>query len=375
MGQTYGIDDRYSRVVVHFLRAVNETTGGYREFAIWREEHMKYEKNIVFVCGTKAECGKKDFSGIEVVWGNKDVRRTRQKIKEICSICREKGISLIFHIQQPGVITDIIKACAGLNVRKHMLYTMKSTFSGYADKRTKQNCILAALYARQLVFLSHASYEDYPKIVKLLKHGNISIIEHGAYQDEIAKKSWTKRTNMEKPGLELVYTARLVSVKNHMFLLDVMDGLEDIHITFIGGGEQYSVMRNAVKKRHLEDKITITGSVSREDVYKMLAQGDAYVSPSKVEGLPVSVLEAMHTGLPIVLSDIGPHIELSQKTDGIIILPLEKELWIRELKHFKESKTEELAEMGEKNADAANRFFTLDRMHRRYSRLYRLLES
>ncbi len=373
MKQNYGIEDWHSRVVIHFLRTINETTGGYREFAVWRTEHVKYEKNIVFVCGNRTEGNKRDFPGIEIVWGNRDIKRTREKIKEIYSICSKKDIPIVFHIQQLGAITDIISACVGLNIRKHMLYTEKNTFARYTNA-TKRDSILCALYAKHLTFLSYASYEDYPKLVKLLKRGNISIIEHGACQDEITRIDWAKRKDRIRPTLELVYTARLVSVKNHMFLLDIMEKLEDMHLTFIGGGEQLPTIQNEIRKKHLENKITITGLVRREEVYKILEQGDVYVSPSTFEGLPVSVLEAMHAGLPIVLSNIKPHIEIAQKTNGIKILPLEKKLWIDQLNCFKQMKIEELAKMGERNAEVAKHCFTLDRMNKRYSRLYSSLE-
>lgn len=373
MDRTYGIESWHSRVVVHFLRVINETTGGYQEFAVWRDEHMKYEKNIVFVCGTRTEGNKKNFSEIEIVWGNRDIRRTRQKIKEICSICRKKGIPIVFHIQHLGAITDVIKAGIGLGIRKHMLYTEKSTFARYEGK-IKYASLLSALYAKHLTFLSHASYEEYPGLIKFLKRGDMSIIEHGAYQDKGTRIDWVNRNNRKKQTLELVYTARLVSVKNHIFLLDIMEKLENVHLTFIGGGEQYPAIQSEIRKRHLESKVTITGLVKRDEVYKILGQEDVYVSPSTFEGLPVSVLEAMHIGLPIVLSDIKPHIELAQRTDGIKILPLNKKLWIDKLNCFKELKTEEMAKMGEQNAYVAKRLFTLDRMHKRYSRLYSLLE-
>lgn len=374
MGRMYGIDDSYSRVVVHFLKVVNETTSGYREFAVWRAKNIEHEKNIVFVCGTRTGCGKKIFPKVEMVWGNKDIQQMRQKVREICAICCEKNIPIVFHIQQQGVIVDIMKACAGLNIRKHMVYTIRNTFSGCMNKKKKCDYVLAGLYVKHITFLSYASYKDYPKIVKLLKHGNISIIEHGACQNEIVKINWSERKNIAKPTLELVYTARLVPVKNHIFLLDIIQALENVHVTFIGGGEQQPILQKEIKKRHLENKVTITGIVSREEVYKLLGQGDIYVSSSKLEGLPVSVLEAMHTGLAIVLSDIGPHRELAQKADSIITLPLEKQLWIEKLNELKQMKTEELARLGEKNAKVADRYFTLDRMHERYSRLYSLLE-
>ena len=241
--------------------------------------------------------------------------------------------------------------------------------------RIKRNCIFSALYAKHLTFLSHASYEDYPRWVRFLKRGNISIIEHGACKDEIMKIDWAKRKDAAIETLQLVYVARLVPVKNHMFLLDIIEELDGIHILFVGGGQQYPMIQNIIKKRQLEDKITVTGLVDREEVYQILGQGDVYVSPSQVEGLPVSVLEAMHAGLPAVLSDIGPHVELAQYSEGIKILPMEKKIWIDELKRLKQMQIEELAKMGEQNAEVANRCFALDRMHKRYSRLYAVLES
>lgn len=371
--QTYGIEDGCSRVVVHFLKVINETTSGYREFAVWRKKHIQHENNIVFVCGRRGAGNKKDIAGSKVIWGNDDCGRIREKVKEILSICREKGIPIVFHIQQSAAIWEIIRACAGLDIRKSMIYTERNTFSGY-DKANKKRSLMSAVYAKHLTFLSYASYEDYPGMVKWMKHNNMSVIEHGANGGEITCKDWEKRKAVHKPTLELVFTARIVPVKNHIFLLDVAEELEGIHISFIGE-EQCPVIQNEIRRRHLESKVTVTGLVSREEVYKRLGEGDVYVSSSTLEGLPVSVLEAMHAGLPAVLSAIGPHIELSQYTRGIKILPLEKKAWVEELNRLKQMKTEELAEMGIRNAEAARRYFTLARMHKRYSRLYSLLES
>lgn len=373
MSQRYGIDDSCSRVVIHFLRTINETTGGYREFAVWREKHIQYEKNIVFVCGKKTEGNKNNCREVKVVWGNGEIKKIRGKVKEILSICRKKEIPVVFHIQQFSAIDTIIRATVGLGVRKNMLYTMKSTFSGYTSYSIKLKCILSALWAKHLTFLSYASYSDYPRIIKWMKGRNISVIEHGADREEIKRIDWKERTIKPHQIFEFVYTARIVPVKNHIFLLDVMENVEGIHITLIGE-ENGSVIQREIKKRHLENKISITGLMSREKVYSLLEEADGYLSTSTVEGLPVSVLEAMHAGLPIILSDIKPHMELARKTDGIIILPLKKEIWAEKLNAFKKMRIERLCELGDKNRSAANRYFTLERMHKRYDKLYSFLE-
>lgn len=373
MSQRYDIDDKCSRVVIHFLRTINETTGGYRDFAVWREKHMETEKNIVFVFGKRTEGNKKSCYEVKVFWANGEVAQMRKKIKEILSICREKKIPVVFHIQQFTAINAVVKTTIGLGIRKHMVYTMKSTFSGYTSSRIRLQCILSALWARHLTFLSYASYMDYPKIIRWIKRTNISVIEHGAGREEIERKDWEKREKEPRQMLNFVYTARIVPVKNHMFLLDVMEEVEGIHVSLIGE-EEGSVIHREIRKRHLENKISITGLVNRKKVYELLKEADGYLSPSTVEGLPVSVLEAMHAGLPIILSDIKPHMELAKKTTGITILPLKQKLWIKRLNELAGIKMEELAKLGKENRDAAGRYFTLERMHRRYDRLYRLME-
>ncbi len=373
MSQQYGIDEGCSRVVLHFLRTVNETTGGYREFAVWREKNMQHEKNIVFVCGKKTEGNKNNCCEVKVIWGNGEIKKIRERIKEILTVCRKKEIPVIFHIQQFSAIDTVIKSTAGLGIRKHMVYTMKSTFSGYADKCIRRQCILSALWAKHLTFLSYASYADYPAVIKWMKGKNISVIEHGADRTAIQKTDFEVRKGEPRQIFEFIYTARIVPVKNHIFLLDVMENVEGIHITLVGE-ENGSAIQREIKKRHLDSKISITGLMSREKVYSLLVNADGYLSPSTVEGMPVSVLEAMHAGLPMILSDIEPHMELAKKTDGIIILPLKTEMWVEKLKAFKNMKTEELSRLGDENWNAANRYFTLERMHRRYGRLYSSLE-
>ena len=79
-------------------------------------------------------------------------------------------------------------------------------------------------------------------------------------------------------------------------------------LVMVGGGEEYETLQN--KYAHLPNVI-FTGSVSNPLEYYQSA--DIFVSASVAEGLPNSVLEALACGLPVVLSDIGPHKECIQQ--------------------------------------------------------------
>lgn len=65
-----------------------------------------------------------------------------------------------------------------------------------------------------------------------------------------------------------------------------------------------------------DDRIVFTGFQSGAALEALRSSAGAYASPSELEGLPLSVLECMESGVPAILSDIGPHRELMEGVAG-----------------------------------------------------------
>lgn len=82
-------------------------------------------------------------------------------------------------------------------------------------------------------------------------------------------------------------------------------GNYDLHLVILGGGALESECELAARGAV---NIHVIGVRSNVDEY--LKASDYYVSSSKAEGMPNSALEALSCGLPVILSDIGPHSEL-----------------------------------------------------------------
>ena len=77
----------------------------------------------------------------------------------------------------------------------------------------------------------------------------------------------------------------------------------DFRATFVGEGPALSDVATIVEMQGLERKVELLGS--RGDVRELLASSDVFVLSSRSEGHPVSLLEAMAAGLPVVATDVG----------------------------------------------------------------------
>lgn len=124
-----------------------------------------------------------------------------------------------------------------------------------------------------------------------------------------------KELKLPQDAFIYVYTGQMIPRKNVDFLLKVFKdriGNDKTYLLLLGGGtlldqliEQYGGISN----------VDFRGSVDNVNHY--LKACDTYVSTSLSEGLPNGVLEAMATGLPVVLSDIPQHKELFEANNKI----------------------------------------------------------
>jgi L-malate glycosyltransferase len=90
---------------------------------------------------------------------------------------------------------------------------------------------------------------------------------------------------------------------------------------FIISEEQYS-FDTLVAKYNLNDRITITGPISRQDVLRYLRSMDIFAFTSLHDGCPNTVLEAMLAGIPIVATRAGAVPELIEDgKHGLLVQP------------------------------------------------------
>jgi len=103
----------------------------------------------------------------------------------------------------------------------------------------------------------------------------------------------------------IVMTARMEHPKDHFTLLQALAGLRnyDWTLDLIGDGPLREAIHNGAEQLQLLPRIKFLGQITNVDEYLRRAQ--IFILCSRSEGLPLSILEAMRSGLPVIASDVG----------------------------------------------------------------------
>lgn len=141
----------------------------------------------------------------------------------------------------------------------------------------------------------------------------ISILPHGIDTNKYPQSNESRRRDLKiSHGIEpeqkvLLFCARVVKDKGVDTLQDVWRILHkqfpDALLFVVGGGLNNLLDELRTLSAELDNSIKVIGEVDAPQEFYQMA--DVYIFPSRHEGLPTSLLEAMASGLPAVTSDIG----------------------------------------------------------------------
>ncbi|MBR1396010.1 MAG: glycosyltransferase family 4 protein [Selenomonadaceae bacterium] len=141
----------------------------------------------------------------------------------------------------------------------------------------------------------------------------ITVLAHGIDTNKYPKSN-TKlkrelkvKHNLDADTKVLLFCARVVINKGidtvMKFWKTIHDKRPAAKLFVVGGGRTEIIAELKELSKQLDDSIMVVGEVDKPQEYYQMA--DVYVFPSRHEGLPTSLIEAMSSGLPAVVSDIG----------------------------------------------------------------------
>lgn len=134
-----------------------------------------------------------------------------------------------------------------------------------------------------------------------------------------------KRRAADGP-ITLLTIARLHAAKGHAYALRAMraavDRGADLRYLIVGNGREKQNIVSEINRLRLDDRVELLGSVGEDRVRTLLQNADLFVLPSVGlgEAAPVSVMEAMAVGLPVICSIIGGTPDMiDDGVDGVLI--------------------------------------------------------
>ena len=97
-----------------------------------------------------------------------------------------------------------------------------------------------------------------------------------------------------------VLPARLITIKGIIPFLSLLEGIENVKLFLLGDGDLQEKIQKAIKLKELS--VEIVGFVQQEDIVKYYAAADLFVLPSLKDPSPLSPIEGIASGLPILVS-------------------------------------------------------------------------
>lgn len=166
--------------------------------------------------------------------------------------------------------------------------------------------------------------------------------------------------------------ARFNTQKNHKLLIeafkDAQNKYPNIKLVLIGDGHLRKDIEKQIESYDLKNKVILNGDSN--DVLTWLRKTDIFVLSSDYEGLPLSLLEAMSVGLPVVATGVGGVTDvLVNGREGIIVPPKNSKELSNALVTLASNK-ERRSIMGQKAREKALEF-DVRKMSEKYGEIYK----
>lgn len=220
-------------------------------------------------------------------------------LKKLRSIIKLHKIDIVHtHLTPASLYTHLV---CPTPVRQ--VHTIHSTYSMDYETRPLMRWLERKLFLEKkscnIISLSEFTKEDLLRSISF--KGKVFVLNNFVADRYFGLPE--KKYDGNKKELRLIAVGALKELKNFEYLLEVFEHLTgfEIYLDIYGGGDTLKY-DTAIKSKDL--KIKMMGHI--DDMATVLHQYDLFIMPSKFEGFPLSVFEAMAAGVPLMLSDIAP---------------------------------------------------------------------
>ncbi len=257
------------------------------------------------------------------------------------------------------------------------------------SKLAKKKVIYHIHGAEFHLFMQEASLQTQKRIRRIISDSNCVIVLSDGWLDFFRKHypdaqlqriynpagelHHLERKERLSPKVQFLFLGYISERKGCYDLINAADELRkqypNFHVTIGGNGETQKIIE-LIREKKLEDTVSFVGWVSGPEKEQLLYNSDVYLLPSKNEGLPVSILEAMANGMPVISTPVGGIPEMIEDgLSGFLIEAGNIAALVEKMKFFIERK-EMIESMGKRSQELIHEKFSSEVIQRELQKLY-----
>ena len=199
-----------------------------------------------------------------------------------------------------------------------------------------------------------------------IEQDKIPIVFNGIDLSKCVKKEDYNVTG----NFKILHIGRFSEPKNHIGLIKAFKLFHDRHsdseLWLVGDGEKRQEIERCIDENNLSSSIKLFGL--QGNVYGFLHDADIFTLPSIYEGMPMTLIEAMGTGLPIVATTVGGIPDMLNENCSQLVAPDENEISAAYERYYNDYDLRKLH--GERASEDA-KMFSAEIMAKSYCKLYR----
>lgn len=194
-------------------------------------------------------------------------------------------------------------------------------FDAFLDGLSPPAAWIARCIARTAARVIVLSEEWQGRMLTRLGNARLAIVENGIALVEPGTRSVGNTVRLPK----ILFLGNLGKRKGVWELLDAFAALTPhCRLALVGGEEDHGVtdaVRAKCRALSIDERVEVPGPVHGAEKYRWLQEADIFVLPSHAEGLPMSLLEAMSAGLPVVTTPVGGIPSVIRSGENGLLVP------------------------------------------------------
>lgn len=302
-------------------------------------------------------------SGVDVIFLDKKRGIDLSIIKKLKKIFKQEKPDVVHSHLNAQKYAMIAARQAGVSVKVHTVHNVADKELSRIDK------ILAKRFYKKHqvipVALSKLIQQTIVNVYGILP-ASVPIIFNGINLE----RCLPKQDYSLGDTIKVLHIGRFAEQKNHKGLIDAFKIFHSFKpksvLELIGNGNMFEEIKRYVSDQNLEDAVSFLGL--KTDVYQYINEADIFILPSLYEGIPMTLIEAMGTGIPIVATNVGGIPNMLSNNESALLTSVNSQEIADCL--IKLSEDIELRKQLGQNALECSRKFSSKEMARQYMKVY-----